>query len=1209
MRTLACLPLVFLLLGLFPATAPARTGYPKLLNYFLRNGVTPEEVQELAKWDVLVLDKDFPYHNPGAIAQIRAVNPEIVILGYIPINGPWLTGYQRPVGTVDYKFWEGVSNGDFWLYNAAGGVVSDWPGKGSTNLTPNSPVNSQGQKYWRWFAHFVDDVMWEHGQSEWDGIFLDDVWTRISWLNSIIPSPIDSNRDGTADTAAELDAWWTAANDSCTALLRQLVGPDVPIIGNGANTFFGSLNGTMIEGFPYLGTVDQNNIYGYAWTRWTLQDYGSYFRGLEGYSTSPAQLTTIHSNWAAIGDEPDTTGRFQAHKRIGLATTLLGDGYFAFDNGGHSAIWWEPEYDIYLGAPEGPAYTYAVGGLGIWRRDYTEATVIVNTNNATLTAQAGIPTIAGWDAYIGPRIPGAEPPDTLGPAEVDAYWGGKAIDSHSVFFRWQAVGDDEKLGKATAYQIRYREGFGNAIYEGPTWDAATVVPNTIVPGWAGAGESITIGGLEPGTWYYFAVRAVDEVGHIGPLQVYHYRIQTLLTDPPLNDTIAPAAITTLEATSIDSTFAMLRWTATGDDSISGTATTYRGRIATFPIDAANWDSATHVFWLPTPLAPGTVQTGNVVALAPSTTYYVALRAEDEVPNLSPVGNVLSFTTLSGWVPPPPPPPADTTGPHAVLDLVTLSPGENSLYVRFTAPADDEGTVTAYDIRYAIGGSLPDPAWEEATPVSPPVPAAPGAVQTHAVGGLTPSTTYSFRMRSVDDSGNWGALSATALGITADAPPPPPPPPADTTGPNVISDLMVIERTETALTLSFSAPADAGGVVAAYDLRRVAGDVFTPAQWDTAAVIPTGHPASPGMHEVVSAGSLSPGTTYAFRVRARDEADNWSDLSTAASASTLEPPPPPPPVDVTAPAAIADLTAAVSDTFNITLTWVAPGDDGASGQADRYDLRYRLGALDATTWAVATTVTGTPSPAPAGTTQTLVLEGLAPDITIAFALVTVDDANNSSPMSNVATAQIVSPPPPVDTQPPGAVEDLGRGTDVPGAVALSWTAAPEPDVAHYRIYRSRGGATALTLYQDGVELCEWEDRQVIPGREYVYAVTAVDGAGNEGPRSTPVHVRVPVDARPELPEGVFALGEASPNPSTGPMSIRVETGASLTVSVEVFDISGRIVCGPRFDTLGRGVGAIAWDGRDASGQRVPRGMYFVRVRGNATSELRRVWVLP
>ncbi len=133
-----------------------------------------------------------------------------------------------------------------------------------------------------------------------------------------------------------------------------------------------------------------------------------------------------------------------------------------------------------------------------------------------------------------------------------------------------------------------------------------------------------------------------------------------------------------------------------------------------------------------------------------------------------------------------------------------------------------------------------------------------------------------------------------------------------------------------------------------------------------------------MHELVRVEGLSPGTSYAFRVRARDDADNWSDLSDAVSATTLEPTPPPPPVDVTPPAAVADLAAAVTDTFKITLTWVAPGDDGADGQADRYDLRYRLGGLAASTWAAATPVEDVPSPAPAGTQQTFVIEGLPPD---------------------------------------------------------------------------------------------------------------------------------------------------------------------------------------------------------------------------------------
>jgi hypothetical protein len=508
-RTMARLSLALLLLGLLPATAPARTGYPKVLNIFLRCSVTSADLQELAKWDVLVLDADFPHENPGAIDQIRALNPEIQILGYIPINGLSEVGYLRPSETVLHKYWDGVSADGFWLYDTAGGLVHDWPGKGSTNLTPNSPVNAQGQKYWQWFAHFVDDVVWQHGQSEWDGIFLDDVWNGISWLNSILAYPIDSDRNGVADPAAQLDAWWTAANDSCTALLRQLVGPGVPVMGNGANTCYGALNGTMIESFPYNGAADQNNIYGYAWTKWTLTYYGSYFSGIESFLASPSQFVTINSKWPGVGDQPDTTGRFNAHKRIGLATTLLGDGYYSLNNSLdlHASTWWEPEYDIYLGAPTGPPYSYVFGGLTIWRRDFAEVSVVVNPNNATLFAQADIPKIEGWDAYIGPSI------------------------------------------------------------------------------------------------------------------------------------------TTLATASIDSTSAVLRWTAPGDDGTSGTAEFYHGRIATYPINDANWASAPRLFWLPEPLVAGTIQSTQVTSLAPAMTYYVALRTEDDQANLSAIGNVLCFTTV------------------------------------------------------------------------------------------------------------------------------------------------------------------------------------------------------------------------------------------------------------------------------------------------------------------------------------------------------------------------------------------------------------------------------------------------------------------------------------------------------------------------------------------------------------------------------------
>ena len=46
-----------------------------------------------------------------------------------------------------------------------------------------------------------------------------------------------------------------------------------------------------------------------------------------------------------------------------------------------------------------------------------------------------------------------------------------------------------------------------------------------------------------------------------------------------------------------------------------------------------------------------------------------------------------------------------------------------------------------------------------------------------------------------------------------------------------------------------------------------------------------------------------------------------------------------PGDTTAPAQTTTLAAGSHTTGSVTLTWTAPGDDGISGRATRYDIRY------------------------------------------------------------------------------------------------------------------------------------------------------------------------------------------------------------------------------------------------------------------------------
>ncbi|MCI0452828.1 MAG: S8 family serine peptidase, partial [Candidatus Latescibacteria bacterium] len=111
------------------------------------------------------------------------------------------------------------------------------------------------------------------------------------------------------------------------------------------------------------------------------------------------------------------------------------------------------------------------------------------------------------------------------------------------------------------------------------------------------------------------------------------------------DDAAPAAVSDLVVASTTSNTVFLAWTATGDDSVAGTASRYDLRYSTTPIDAGNFDAATPVAGLSTPMPSGETESFEVSGLSFDTTYYFAMVVEDELGNRSPVSNAASGITL------------------------------------------------------------------------------------------------------------------------------------------------------------------------------------------------------------------------------------------------------------------------------------------------------------------------------------------------------------------------------------------------------------------------------------------------------------------------------------------------------------------------------------------------------------------------------------
>lgn len=78
---------------------------------------------------------------------------------------------------------------------------------------------------------------------------------------------------------------------------------------------------------------------------------------------------------------------------------------------------------------------------------------------------------------------------------------------------WTAPGDDGMAGRAQEYSLRYST---IPIVEA-TFAAATPVTGLAPPATAGATETATVGGLQPSTAYYFAIKTRDEAGNWSPI--------------------------------------------------------------------------------------------------------------------------------------------------------------------------------------------------------------------------------------------------------------------------------------------------------------------------------------------------------------------------------------------------------------------------------------------------------------------------------------------------------------------------------------------------------------------------------------------------------------------------------------------------------------------------------------------------------------------
>lgn len=259
------------------------------------------------------------------LIKLRQINPHVIVLPYVDV-------VEGPDNPKIPKAWWDLKKGERW---------SGWPGyfRVNTNLPEVLQYNLDKVR---------TDIL---GRECFDGVFYD-VWGIDAWL---VPHTAEL-RNGKA--IVMVNDW------------------NLPRQG------FSKLNGVLSEdeiNRVIEGKVDFEEFLA-RYLRWTTE------------SRKPA-VTMLVCHPETIPDDPwrwsklsrkekediAEKGRTEDMKtmRFGLATTLMGDGYFGYDTGtmGRGNWWWYPEYDAPLGQPRGPAHRNADG---TWQREFTGGTVVVN---------------------------------------------------------------------------------------------------------------------------------------------------------------------------------------------------------------------------------------------------------------------------------------------------------------------------------------------------------------------------------------------------------------------------------------------------------------------------------------------------------------------------------------------------------------------------------------------------------------------------------------------------------------------------------------------------------------------------------------------------------------------------------------------------------------------------------------------------------------